>query len=113
VVEPSGLEYHIDMSDFEKANLDRIIAAKGKKLFKEQVLSLLYVDDKIPNWINISVDESRRGKTVVRVLATRKWRPFAEAVRDYPDREIFHCVVPVPLGVDPEVGKYDVNLFHK
>lgn len=113
IIEPSGWEYHNGMCDSEKTNLDRIIAVKAKKLSKDIVVDFLYVDNKIPDWINISIDESRSCKTVIRVLVSRKWRLFAEALQDYPEREIFHCVIPVPRGVDPEAGKYDVNIFRQ
>ena len=104
------------MDVFAKANLYKIKLAYGKKITKAEVVDLLYADDEIPNWINISIDQSYKRKTIVHVVATREWRLFSEALAHHPQTELFHCVVPVPAGIDPnatDFKKYDVNLYRK
>ncbi|MFP9113978.1 hypothetical protein ACLI1A_08540 [Flavobacterium sp. RHBU_3] len=116
IIEPSGYDYHSGMHEFEKQNFDRILLYDKKQITKDALVDLLHIDEHIPNWINICIDQSTSKKTVIRVLAAREWRTFKDALEDYPTREIFHSTVSIPTGVEIDSGnfkKYDVNLFRK
>lgn len=116
IVDPSGTEYHAGMDDFARRNLDRMLRYANKRISKNTLVSLLCVDGYIPNWVNICVDQSVFGKTVVRVMPTREWRTLTSALHELPEREIFHATVSIPAGIDMHSEnfiKYDVNLFRR
>lgn len=105
-LEPSEKYYHVNMDEFAKKVLDAMLNI-DKTLTQEQLLDLLYIDDKIPNWINIQICESLPERTVIQVTATREWRAYKQAINDSDKWEIFHKLVALPPGYNQDA--FDIN----
>lgn len=111
LVEPSGRDFHDGLNDYEKKNLLILNRLQDRLLTAEQVIDLLYHDNKVPLWINTTVYESKKNLTVFHLFCSRRLRHnddlFHQAVK-YPPFNVF-----VPLPPDPlrkEIGdKFDIN----
>lgn len=111
IIQPSGTDFHNGLNEYEKKNLTVLNRHKDKLLTAEQVITLLYHDDKVPLWINTTVYESKNDLTVIHLFCSRRLRHnnelFHRAVK-YPP---FNILVPLPPdSLRKEInGKFDIN----
>lgn len=82
---------------------------EGKLLTAEQMIDLLYHDNKVPVWINMTIDEARPDITVIDLLCSRRLRDETELM--HPGVPPFHIQVAVPpdnLKIEVD-GRFDIN----
>jgi hypothetical protein len=111
IIEPSGREFHDALNDFEKKNLIILNRYADKLLTIDQVVELLYHDNKVPLWINTTIYESKKELTVIHLLCSRRLRHdnelFYGAVK-YPPFNVLVQLPPDSLRKDSN-GKFDIN----
>jgi hypothetical protein len=83
---------------------------KNKTLTSGQIVDLLYHDNKVPVWINMTIYEARKDLTIIDLFCSRRLRNDNEL---YHQGQImpFHLQVPIPpakLKIEKE-GKFDIN----
>ena len=105
LIEPSGTENHPGMNEFEKRNLLVINRYHNKLLSEAQIIGLLFQENQVPSWINMTVYEFRTDMTVIHLLCSRRLRKenelYGEAVL-YPP---FNTLVPIP----PDALRKEIN----
>ena len=111
IIEPSGLDFHDGLNDFEKKNLINLNRYGDKLLAAEQVIALLCHDDKVPLWINTTVYESRAELTVIHLFCSRRLRQDSELFHQAVKYPPFNTLVPLPPdSLRKEInGKFDIN----
>ncbi|MFL9483855.1 hypothetical protein ACI6Q2_13845 [Chitinophagaceae bacterium LWZ2-11] len=111
IIEPSGTDFHHDLNDYEKKNLTILNQLGDSLLSVEQIIDLLYHNNKVPLWINTTVYESKKDLTVIHLLCSRRLRHdnelFHQAVK-YPPFNILVPIPPDPLRKEIN-GKFDIN----
>ena len=111
IIQPSGTDFHDGLNDFEKRKLTILNRYADKILTFDQVIDLLYHDNKVPLWINTTVYESKKGLTVIHLLCSRRLRHdnelFYGAVK-YPPFNVLVQLPPDSLRKDIN-GKFDIN----
>ena len=111
LIQPSRSDFHNGLNDYEKNNLVRLNKFLDKHLSIEQVIDLLYHDNKVPLWINTTVYESKNDLTVIHLFCSRRLRSdkelFHKAVK-FPPFNVLVPIPPDPLRKDID-GKFDIN----
>lgn len=111
LIEPSGRDFHNGLTTFEKEHLITLNRFANRLLTSDEVLGLLYCDNKVPLWINMTIYESRKNKTVIHLFCSRRLRHdnelFYKAVK-YPPFNVLVPLPPDPLRKDID-GKFDIN----
>jgi hypothetical protein len=111
IIEPTGTDFHNGLVDAELQALSALLQKSNQLLDTDQVLDLLWRDNQVPLWINITVYESKPDLTIIHLLCSRRRRPdealYHKAVQ-YPP---FHVLVPIPPGALHKEGseKFDIN----
>lgn len=94
--------------DNERTHHNKITSCQDRHLTFDEVVELLWVDNKVPLWINMSVTESTKDWTTIELLTSRRFVTEEElnhAVDQYPP---FHTHVPLPVDYESGV-KFDIN----
>ena len=99
------------LTEMEVEVLKMLNSYEGKELSAQQAVELLYHNNEVPLWINITIYESRQNETIIDLFCSRRFRSEKElnhSVDKYPP---FHPLVPIPpdsFRVEKD-GKFDVN----
>jgi len=111
IIQPSGTDFHDGLNDYEKKNLTILNQFGNRLLTAEQVIDLLYHDNKVPLWINATIYESKKDLTVIHLFCSRRLRHdndlFHQAVK-YPPFNVLVPLPPDPLRKEIN-GKFDIN----
>jgi hypothetical protein len=108
VVKPNQDSLGSHLTDAEVSFHKRLLTFKNKPLKKSETLDLLWVDDTVPVWINISVVNSTDSLTTIELMTSRRLRGkngLNHVADQYPP---FHPQVHLPP--DYKNGeKFDIN----
>lgn len=85
-----------------------ILTLKNKPLEKNEVIDLLWTDNKVPLWINLSVIKSTDNLTTIELLTSRRLRSEIDLNHMANKFPPFHPVVPLPPAYK-EGEKFDIN----
>jgi hypothetical protein len=111
LIQPSGIDFHNGLNEFEKKNLTILNCHAGKLLTFDQVVNLLSHNNSVPLWINTTVYESKKNLTVIHLLCSRRLRYDVDLNYQTVKYPPFHILVPLPpdsLRKDIN-GKFDIN----
>jgi hypothetical protein len=110
IIEPSGSEPHEGMDDFEIRHLLTLNRSAGKLLSKDEMVTLLCHNNKVPHWINMCIYESGPDITVVHLLCSRTLRYEDELYHQSVPYPPFNVGVPIPYNVgEGKSEKFDIN----
>ena len=100
------VDSHLDTDEisFHK----RILAIKDRQLDKNETLNLLWFDNKVPLWINISVMQSTESTTMIELLTSRRLRGESDLNHKADKFPPFHIAVPLPPGLK-DGEKFNTN----
>lgn len=101
-----SVDNHLD--EIEILFHKKILGYKGKKLDKEETLDLLWTDNKVPLWINISVIRSTDNLTIIELLTSKRLRSESDLNHIAHKFPPFHPLVPLPPGFK-DGDKFDIN----
>jgi len=111
IIIPSSKMMASEMEPDEVRILRSLVKSQGKIFSKEEVIELLYHDNKVPLWINISIRESQSAKTIFELVCDGRFRDNSALNYNADKYPPFHPLVPIPpdnLRVEKD-GKYDLN----
>ena len=108
MVVPSNPEKSDHLTSFELEQLDRVNCFAGEGLSATQVITLLWLDRRVPLYINMEVWKSEGERTLIQLLCSRRYRQDQDLLRGTDTNPPFH----IQVGLPPEYQqgqKIDVN----
>lgn len=111
IIRPNILDDSEHLDNEEKTNLRERIDELGKILTIDQVLARLYLSEKIPVWVNVSISKVTKKKTIIELLTSRRFRKddYMFKKTDFPP---FNIAIPRPMNIN-ENERFDINWKHK
>ena len=110
LVEPSGWEAHEGLNEVEEERVGLLCDWAGKSLTKNEVLQLLWHEDKVPLWINMSVRKATHTFTFCHLLCSRRLCTDADLNHQSDPYPPFHIIVPLPATYGGTLGeRFDIN----
>ena len=107
IIQPNILEDSEHLDNFELTNL----AERRKELKKvftlEQVVERLFFLERVPLWINVSIENTTTKETVIELLTSRRFRKD-EIMHSNEGFPPFHISIPIPPNIK-ENERFDIN----
>lgn len=91
--------------------LEKLNKLEGREFTIDAMVDLLYHNNKVPLWINMCVQESRDGATIVHLYTSRRLRTEGEinACGENQFPPFKPCVIQPPDFLRSADGAYDIN----
>lgn len=107
VIKPNVLDDSDHLDNDELINLAQRRKELRKLLTIDEVINRLCFSERIPIWINISIYQTKKDKTIIELQTSRRFRK-----EDYMYKETefppFHIAIPLPPSLDG-TEKFDIN----
>ena len=100
------------LTAFELDKLEQLIALEKNLFTAQEVVDLLFENALVPLWINTEVYRSKRRKTIVILICSRRFREEKDLFHKADAYPPFHLLVPLPPW-RKEGRKYDINWQHQ
>ena len=107
-VRPNARNTALHLGREEVVFHNRVLMHDERYLNEDEVVDVLWTNNKVPLWINTSVSESSNEWTTIDLMTSRRLRTEAELNRISNQFPPFHILVPMPPNWVDGV-KFDVN----
>jgi len=108
VIRPNQESVHNHLTENEISFHKKILTLKNRPLEKNETVDLLWTENKVPLWINVSVIKSTNNLTIVELLTSRRLRGESDLNHKANHFPPFHLLVPLPPG-HKDGEKFDIN----
>lgn len=113
-IKPNSFDLSDHLTDLEKENLSNRKKELNKTLTGNEVTDRLILDKKAPAWINCSVIGTSKGKTIIELLTSRRFRNENELYHQKEGYSPFHALIQLPPYLSMDLKeKFDINWRRK
>ncbi|HAF29513.1 MAG TPA: hypothetical protein DCG75_10740 [Bacteroidales bacterium] len=114
VIQPNSLEISEYLNETEKQNLRERISELDEQLNLEEAIDRLFLNEKVPVWIDCSVIKSKKNHSVIQLLTSRRFRTDSELHHQSELYPPFHVNIQNPPYFDIDSKeKFEANWRYK